>query len=228
MNILIACEESQAICKAFREKGHRAFSCDIEPCSGGHPEWHIQHDCLPYINGNCEFQTVDGKTHKIEGKWDLLIAHPPCTYLTISGNRYFNEERYGDKARERKRLREEAFEFFMKFTEADCDHIMIENPIGYPNSHYRKPDQIINPYQFGHPVAKRTCLWLKGLPLLKPTDVVEPIRTGKNNKYSGNLWYARDENGKILRFSDPRTAKERSKTYPGIAQAIADQWSDIC
>ena len=171
---------------------------------------------------------MDGVEHTIEGKWDLLIAHPPCTYLTTSGNRYFNEEKYGDKARERKRLRQEAFDFFMKFTEANCDHIAIENPVGVVSTWYRKPDQIINPYQFGHPVMKRTCLWLKGLPKLEPTDVVEPIKEGKNNKYSGNLWYAKDEQGKALRYSDPRTAKARSKTYPGIAAAIADKWENIC
>ena len=186
-------------------------------------------DCLPYINGNCTFQTMDGTEHTIDGKWDILIAHHPCTYLTTSGDRYFNEEKYGDKARERKRLREEALEFFMQFVKADCDHIAIENPVGVVSTRYRKPDQIINPYQFGHPVMKRTCLWLKGLPKLTPTDVVKPEKTGKDNSYSGNLWYAKDpETGKALRFSDPRTAKERSKTYPGIAAAIADQWGNIC
>ena len=164
----------------------------------------------------------------IDGPWDLLIAHPPCTYLTTSGNRYFNEEKYGDKAKERKQLREEAAEFFMRFINAKCEHIAVENPVGYMNTHYRKPDQIINPYQFGHPVKKRTCLWLKGLPKLQPTDIVEPEEVGKNNKYSGNLWYAKDENGKALRYSDPQTAKLRSKTYHGIALAIADQWSNIC
>lgn len=228
-NILIACEESQEICKAFRALGYNAFSCDIIPPSGGHPEWHIHHDVLPYINGNCTFQTMDGKEHTISGPWDLLIAHPPCTVLTVSGNRWFNVARYGQAAIERAKKREEAAAFFMKFINADCPHIAVENPIGYMNSHYRKPNQIIEPYWFGHPVAKKTCLWLKNLPNLIPTDMVEPERIhskGKTGGYSGNSWYVKDENGKILSWNDPRTAEARSKTFPGVAKAIAEQWCD--
>ena len=230
MNILIACEESQEVCKAFRKRGHIAWSCDIEPCSGGHEEWHIQGDVLPYLNGNCDFTTADGTKHHQQGKWDLIVAHPPCTYLTISGNRWFNVERYGDKAIQRIAERERAAEFFMKFVNADCDRIAIENPIGYMNSHYRKPDQTIQPYMFGHPVGKSTCLWLKNLPQLKPTDIVEPERIhskGRTGGYSGASWYATDENGKILSWNDPRTAKIRSKTYHGIAEAIAEQWGSL-
>lgn len=230
MNILIACEESQEVCKAFRKRGHIAWSCDIEPCSGGHEEWHIQGDVLPYLNGNCDFTTADGTKHNQQGKWDLIVAHPPCTYLTISGNRWFNVERYGDKAIQRITERERAAEFFMKFVNADCDRIAIENPIGYMNSHYRKPDQTIQPYMFGHPVGKSTCLWLKNLPQLKPTDIVEPERIhskGRTGGYSGASWYATDENGKILSWNDPRTAKIRSKTYHGIAEAIAEQWGSL-
>lgn len=228
-NILIACEESQEICKAFRSLGANAFSCDIKPPSGGHPEWHIQHDVIPYINGNCTFKTMDNQEHTIKGPWDLLIAHPDCTYMTISGNRWFNIERYGDAARERMKKREEAFEFFMKFANANCEHIMIENPVGYPNTHYRKPDQIIQPYWFGHPVSKQTCLWLKNLPKLEPTQMVEPEKIhskGKTGGYSGNSWYVKDENGKILSWRDPRTAEARSRTFPGVAAAIASQWID--
>lgn len=228
MNVLVACEESQAVCKAFRARGHRAFSCDLEPCSGGHPEWHIQGDCLPIINGNCTFTTVDGTAHEQRGQWDILIAHPPCTYLTVSGNRWFNVERYGDKAKKRIKDREDAFQFFMRFVNADCDRIAIENPIGYVNTHYREADQIIQPYWFGHPYAKSTCLWLKNLPLLTPTEIVVPERIhskGKTGGYSGTLWHATDENGKVLAWNDPRTAKARSKTYPGIAEAMADQWT---
>ena len=223
--MLIACEESQEVCKAFRERGHRAFSADLQECSGGHPEWHIQGDCLPLLNGNCTFTTADGKHHKQKGRWDLIIAHPPCTYLTVSGNGWFNEEKYGDKARKRKRDREEAAEFFMLFVNADCDKIAIENPIGYMNTHYRKPNQVIHPYYFGDPVRKATCLWLKGLPELKPTNMVEPniIRDG-HSSYSGPAYYAKDENGKILSWNDPRTAKIRSKTYPGFAKAMSEQW----
>ena len=135
MNVLVACEESQEVCKAFRSKGHRAFSCDIQPCSGGHPEWHIQGDVLPYLNGDLYFFTTDGEIHMINGKWDLIIAHPPCTYLTVSGNAYFNEEKYGDKARDRKIRRVEAAEFFMRFVEAECPKVAIENPVGSARLH---------------------------------------------------------------------------------------------
>lgn len=145
MKVLIACEESQTVCKAFREKGHEAYSCDIVECSGGHPEWHIMQDVLPLINGNCEFYTCDGIHHVIDGKWDLLIAHPPCTYLTVTGNRWFNVERYGEKAIQRAKDREEAVEFFMVFANADCDHICIENPVGTMSTRWRKADQIIQP-----------------------------------------------------------------------------------
>lgn len=225
MNVLIACEESQVVCKAFRDRGHRAFSCDIQECSGGHPEWHVQGDCLPLLNGSCYFTTADMNTHSINGRWDLIIAHPPCTYLTVSGNRWFNIDRYGEKAIKRLSDREESVCFFMKFVNADCDRIAIENPIGYMNSHYRKPDQTIQPYMFGDPVRKATCLWLKGVPKLIPTNIVAPhiIKDG-NTSYSGPAYYAKDENGKILSWNDPRTAKLRSKTYNGIAEAMAAQW----
>ena len=230
LNILIACEESQAVCKEFRALGHRAFSCDIVECSGGHPEWHIQQDVIPLLNGNSFFCTCDDKMHVIEGLWDLIIAHPPCTYLTVAGNRWFNEEKYGMDAYLRKCNREVAVRFFMNFVDAECDHIAIENPIGIMSSRFMKPHQIIQPYQFGHPYAKSTCLWLKNLPKLVPTDIVEPERihsAGKSGGYSGNSWYVKDENGKILSWNDPRTKKERSKTYLGIARAMATQWSEF-
>ncbi len=227
MNVLVACEESQAVCKAFRAKGHNAFSCDIQECSGGHPEWHIQGDVLPLINGNCEFTTLDGTTHKIDGKWDLLIAHPPCTYLTVAANKLYNVEKYGDKALKRLADREKAIEFFMAFVNADCDKKAIENPIGVISTKYRKPTQIIQPYEYGHPVRKSTCLWLYNLPKLTPTSVVdyETIHSkGASGGYSGNSWVVKDDNGKILSYGDPRVAKARSKTFPGIAQAMAEQW----
>lgn len=228
MNVLIACEESQEVCKAFRKRGHRAFSCDIQPCSGGHPEWHIQDDVTKLINGYCNFKTSDTHTHTQDGEWDLLIAHPPCTYLTVSGNRYFSIERYGMKAVKRYEEREKAAEFFMIFIGANCERIAVENPIGYMNTHYRNPDQIIQPYWFGHPYAKATCLWLKNLPQLKPTDIVMPERIhskGKSGGYSGASWKVTDENGKTIPWGDPRTKKARSKTYHGIAEAMADQWT---
>lgn len=229
LKILICCEESQVICNALRTRGIEAYSCDLQECSGGHPEWHIKQDVIPLINGNCEFTTMDGQKHKIDGKWSCLICHPDCTFLCVAGNRYFNEERYGDKARERKANREKAADFFMKFINADCDHIAVENPVSVMSTRYRKPDQIINPFQFGHPVGKKTCLWLKGLPLLQPTNIVEPERIhskGKSGGYSHNSWYVTDENGKILSWKDPRTAKARSRTYEGIGKAIAKQWGD--
>lgn len=225
MNVLIACEESQEVCKAFRARGHTAFSCDIQECSGGHPEWHIQDDVTFVLNGDCLFLTADGNAHMQTGAWDLIIAHPPCTYLTVTGNRWFNVERYGNKAIQRERERAEAAEFFMKFIRADCDRIAVENPIGYMSTHYRKPDQIIHPYYFGDPVRKATCLWLKGLQPLQATNIVEPvIIRDKNTTYSGPAYYVRDENGKILGWNDPRTAKARSKTYHGVAEAMAEQW----
>lgn len=226
MNVLVACEESQTVCIEFRKLGHRAFSCDIQECSGGHPEWHIQGDALAVINGNCTFITADGHAHSQDGKWDLLIAHPPCTYLTVAGNAWFNVKKYGEKAIQRANDRKEAIEFFMKFVNADCERIAIENPIGTINTVYRSPDCIIHPYYFGDPVRKATCLWLKNLPPLIPTNIVEPNITKLRNgsTYSGPALYERDENGKIIRWNDPRTAKMRSKTYPGFAKAMAEQW----
>lgn len=227
MRVLVACEESQEVCKAFRERGHEAFSCDLQECSGGHPEWHIQGDALEAINPEqIVFFTQDGSTHT-HTRWDLIIAHPPCTYLTVSGNAWFNTEKYGKKAEQRWKDRVDAAVFFMQFVAADCDRIAIENPVGVMNTTYRVADQIIQPYMFGHPVSKKTCLWLKNLPPLKATEIVEYERihsNGKSGGYSGPSWYVTDENGKILPWNDPRTAKERSKTYPGIAKAMAEQW----
>lgn len=218
----MACEESQRVCISFRERGHEAYSCDVQECSGGHPEWHIMGDALQIVNGKCDFVTMDGTRHSIDGRWDLIIAHPPCTDLAVSGARYFEQKRKDGR-------QQRSIEFFMQFVHADCDRIAIENPIGIMSSQYRKPDQIIQPYWFGHPVAKSTCLWLKNLPLLQPTEMVEPERIhskGKSGGYSGPLWYVKDENGKILSWNDPRTAKERSKTYWGIARAFAEQWGE--
>ena len=226
MNVLVACEESQEVCKAFRAKGHRAFSCDLQECSGGHPEWHIQGDALNIINpvddgefvGIC-FSTMDDAIHVIE-RWDLIIAHPPCTYLTVTGNRWFNVDKYGEKAVQREREREEAIRFFMKFVNADCDKIAIENPIGCLSSRYRKPDQIVQPYFFGDRARKSTCLWLKGLKPLKKTNVVEPVIVRyKNGKGTDNPWHM-----ETINLSPSERAKARSKTFPGIAKAMAEQW----
>ena len=220
MKVLVACEESQRVCISFRERGHEAYSCDLQECSGGHPEWHIMADALPILRGGCEVTTMDGTRHLIEGKWDLIIAHPPCTDLAVSGARYFEQKRKDGR-------QQKSIEFFMQFVHADCERIAIENPIGIMSTHYRKPDQIIQPYWFGHPVSKATCLWLKGLPNLVPTKMVEPERIhskGRTGGYSGPSWYVKDENGKILSWNDPRTAKERSKTYWGLAEAMGEQW----
>lgn len=161
MNVLIACEESQRVCTEFRKLGHEAFSCDIEPCSGGHEEWHIQNDVLPLLNGSCKFQTVDGTTHRIDRKWDMIIAFPPCTYLTVTGNRWFNVERYGDMAIQRYKNQEQAIKFFMRFVNADCEKIAIENPVGVMSTVYRKPDCIIQPYEFVDPERKKNLFMVK-------------------------------------------------------------------
>ena len=224
MKVLIACEESQAVCKAFRNKGHEAYSCDIIECSGGHPEWHIKDDVLPLLDGNCNFYTCDGQLHKID-RWDMIIAFPPCTYLTITANRWYNVEKYGDKAIERLQNREKAIEFFLSIYNAECEKIAIENPIGVISTRFRKPDEIIQPYMFGHNARKSTCLWLKGLPKLIPSNIVDPgVILDGGYSVGASAHYARDENGKIISWNDPRTAIIRSKTFPGIAQAMAEQW----
>ncbi len=238
MKVLVACEESQAVCKVFREKGHEAYSCDIIECSGSHPEWHIQGDVLEILNPKrfmkkgiifsklgIPFTTMDGKYHEVH-KWDLIIAHPPCTYLTVTGNRWFNVERYGEKALKRIADREEAAKFFMKIANADCDRIAIENPIGYMSTYYRKPDQIIHPYYFAESQddvnceRKATCLWLKGLEPLK-----YEIRFGpraihyKNGKGTDSPWHIN-----TMSLPPAERAKARSKTFPGFAKAMAEQW----
>ena len=202
MNVLVACEESQEVCKAFRKLGANAYSCDIIECSGGHPEWHIKQDVLPLLNGDCEFIANDGTKHYVAGEWDVIVAFPPCTDLAVSGARYFKEKRKDGR-------QQRSIEFFMKFVNAKCNHIAIENPIGIMSTYYRKPNQIIQPWQFGHGETKATCLWLKGLPLLNPTNIVE----GREQK----VW-------KMPPSKD--RAKLRSKTYPGIAKAMAEQWYD--
>lgn len=219
MKVLIACEESQEVCKAFRAKGHEAYSCDIQDCSGGHPEWHIKGDCLPLLNGNCEFVTCGGGRTMID-KWDLIIAHPPCTDLAVSGARHFAKKQKDGR-------QQKAIVFFMETALAHCERIAVENPVGIMSSAWRKPDQIIQPYQFGDHARKTTCLWLKGLPKLKPTEVVDPGEIIKGFSAGASANYATDENGKILAWNDPRTAKARSKTFPGIAKAMAEQWGGL-
>lgn len=210
MNVLIACEESQEVCKAFRAKGHNAFSCDLQECSGGHPEWHIQGDVTKLLYRTCvdvlhqiymgiDFYTCDNQFHYIH-KWDMIIAFPPCTDLAVSGARWFEEKRKDGR-------QQKSIDFFMQFTNVNCYKVAIENPIGIMSTIYRKPDQIIQPWQFGHGETKATCLWLKGLPELKPSDIVE----GRKQR----IWKM---------APGPNRQKERSKTFPGIAKAMAEQW----
>ena len=227
MKVLAACEESQRECIAFRDKGHEAYSCDILPCSGGHPEWHIKQDVLPLLNGRCEFTTCDGELHTISGKWDLIIAHPPCTYLTVTGNRWFDVVKYGYNAQSRWNDRCIAICFFLKIAYADCEKIAIENPIGCMSTYYRKPDQIIHPYMFGDPERKATCLWLKGLENLKRTTELkkpEPKYICQGEKCKGKKigWC---EGIRGTTGGQEGRAKARSKTFPGIAKAMARQWT---
>ena len=234
MNILIACEESQRVCIAFREKGHNAFSCDILPCSGGHPEWHICGDVLPLLNGNCDFFTMDDEFHIIDGKWDLIIAFPPCTHLAVSGAAWFEKKRADGRQKE-------GIEFFAKFLNADCDRIVIENPVGIISGDYIpkwfpelavkygfpiKPTQKIHSWMFGDNFSKTTCLWIKGLPALTPLITEQPelewfewndSKTGKKKRQA--KWYA-----DAWKLPPEERARVISKTFPGIAKAMAEQW----
>jgi len=213
MKVLIACEESQAVTKAFRALGHEAYSCDILPCSGGHKEWHLQGDVFNYTNQD----------------WDLMIAHPPCTYLSVSGARHLynkdktpNIERYKNQA--------EALNFVQRLMDLDIPRIAIENPISVISSHIRKPDQIIQPYWFGDSASKSTCLWLKNLPKLIPTNMVDKgefkdwidKKSGKVKRQA--MWY-------YQALQQAKTADERrtlrSKTFNGIAEAMATQWTNL-
>jgi len=206
MKILVACEESQAVTIELRKLGHEAYSNDLIACSGGHPEWHIQEDSLKVI-----------KDHK----WDMIIAFPPCTYLTVTGNRWFNIEKYGDNAIQRHKDREWAVDFFKAIYNSDCPKIAIENPVGVMSTLLRKPDQIIQPYHFGDAFEKKTCLWLKGLSKLEFTDVVRPPeRTKFDSGRSMPTWYAN-----AWKLPKKERAALRSKTFPGIAQAMATQWT---
>lgn len=228
MKVLIACEESQTVCKAFRERGHEAYSCDIQEPSGGHPEWHILGDALEALNGGVII-TMDGAKHDV-GKWDLLIAHPPCTYLSNVATRSFSLKcTPPEKVVARWAERAKAAVFFMRFILADIPRIAVENPIGFMSTAYRKPDQIIHPYMFAESeadsenyVTKATCLWLKGLPKLTTNKLPKPDLAKLFGKYA---------NGKNRTWEEMQTgdkAKVRSKTFPGIAKAMAEQFGGIC
>ena len=213
MKILIACEESQVVCKAFRDKGHEAYSCDTIPCSGGHPEWHIQDDVLLHLD--------DG--------WDMMIAHPPCTHLAVSGAAWFKEKIKDGR-------QQQAIDFFMAMINAPIDKIAVENPICIMSSVYRKPDQIVHPYYFGEEFSKPTCFWLKNLSPLRygkevqialgettppQTDVVgkgELITSKSGRRGAQWIWWLPPS---------PERAKIRSKTFQGIAEAMANQWGSL-
>lgn len=198
--ILVACEESQTICKAMRAKGHEAYSCDLIECSGGHPEWHIQDDAV--------------KVAYEQGPWDLMIAHPPCTYLSVSGLHWNKKDATrADKTKD-------GLAFVQKLMDAPIEKICIENPVSCISSAIRKPDQIIQPYEYGEDASKKTCLWLKNLPKLTPTQMVEPRITKDGKK----RWANQTDSGQNKLAPSKDRAKKRSKTYDGIANAIADQW----
>nr|DAG50947.1 MAG TPA: DNA methyltransferase [Caudoviricetes sp.] len=225
IKVLVACEESQRVCMAFRERGFEAYSCDIQDPSGGHPEWHIIGDALKAIGAE-KITVINGTTHYI-GKWDLLIAHPPCTYLSKVATRHYSLRcTPAEKVCARLQERTKAAVFFMRFALAEIPHIAVENPVGIMSTAYRKPDQIIHPWQFSggendkeQYVTKATCLWLKGLPPLQPTyngqapdnaNMYGISRNGKNRTWESMIGKNRQKN--------------RSKTFPGIAKAMAEQW----
>ena len=222
MRILVACEESQAVTIEMRKRGHEAYSCDIEPCSGGHPEWHIQRDALEIINGWCTFRTADEKEHILRGKWDMLIAHPPCTYLSNAGaarlypkKGQLNRERYNEGLKAKK--------FFMAFINAERPRIAVENPVPSRIFGLPKYSQIIQPYEHGHPYSKKTCLWIKNLPLIVPTKIVtENIVSWVSGGSKDSHGNPRKQSGTKIRDS-----KLRSKTFPGIARAMAEQWAGL-
>lgn len=234
INVLIACEESQTVCKEFRALGFNAFSCDLLESSGGNPQWHFKQDVLEVIkNKGGTLET--GEEYFIEGEWNLMIAHPPCTYLAVSGARWyyhpedkdlpFEQRRPHPKFPNRQQDKQEAIEFFMELANADIEYIAVENPVGVMNTNYRKPDQIVQPYHFGDAASKSTCLWLKNLPPLEPTDIVDAGEyvTFKSGKRVAK-WYADA-------LTNSKTSEERrtlrSKTFTGFAKAMAQQWGDF-
>lgn len=217
LKVLVACEESQAVCKEFRRLGHEAYSCDIIECSGGHPEWHIMQDVLPLVNGRCQFKTMDGVTHSIEGRWNMIIAFVPCTKTSHAGARHLYKGGILNIPRYYEGLCGKAL--FLAVWAADCDKVIIENPTPSKVFDYPKPTQVIQPFQFGHPFTKKTLLWERGVQPLVPTNIVEPERTWcPSGSYSGK--HGDKHRGM---FTTDR-ARNRSKTFPGIARAMAEQW----
>lgn len=219
MKVLVACEESQEVCKAFRALGHEAYSCDILECSGGHPEWHIQADILPLLNGNCTFTTMDGVEHMIGGKWTMIIAFVPCTKTSNAGARHLYKGGKLNIPRYYEGLCGKAL--FLAVWAADCENLIIENPTPSKIFDYPEPTQAIQPWQFGHPFTKLTLLWERGVKPLVPTNIVTPERTWcPSGSYSGK----HNEKHKGMFTTD--RARNRSKTFPGIAKAMAEQWGE--
>lgn len=232
MKILVACEESQAVTKELRKLGHEAYSCDLLKCSGGHPEWHFKNDVFEIIEKKGGI-TQNGDKIKIKGNWDLMIAHPPCTFLAVSGARWyyhpedsnlpFDQRRPHPRFPNRAKEREEALEFFIKLLEAPIDRIAVENPVGIISTKYRKPDQTVHPWMFGDEASKATCLWLKNLPLLKPTNIVgKGERVILSSGKSLPKWYS---DALTLSKSSAERRTMRSKTFEGLAKAMAEQWT---
>ena len=230
MKLLVACEESQAVCGAFRARGHEAYSCDIIEPSGGHPEWHIKQDVLPLLDGRCEFDTMDGTHHVIPDRWDMIIAHPPCTYLTTAANRSYSlRVTSAEKVVARYQEKEKAIVFFLRCYFADCPKVVVENPQGSMNTIFRKPDQTIHPYFFANDesdkenyVQKKTCLWLRNVsPLQRINFLPKPspkyICKGEKS-YGKAIGWCEGMSGMKDR------AKARAKTFPGVAAAMAEQW----
>ena len=248
MKVLVACEESQAVTIELRKLGHEAYSCDIIECSGGHPEWHIMGDVLKVLNPypvpvgsgehrmGIEFYTNRGQDfHTVWGKWDMILAFPPCTDLAVSGAKHFEKKRADGRQKA-------SLEFFCRFLDADCDRVAIENPVNIVSGYYcttwfpeiaeryglpRKPSQIIQPWQFGEPFEKKTCLWLKGIEPLKPTEIVScPERQVTPSGKTLPAWYSK----KWSRENPGNQSRQimRSKTFKGIAKAMAEQMAGVC
>ena len=218
MRVLVACEESQTVCKAFRALGHEAYSCDIQDCSGGHPEWHVMGDCLSLLDGDCSFTTKDGSRHEIDGEWDLLICHPPCTYMSKAGARWMYAG--GMLNQERLALAMEARDFFFRCYNAKCKHIAVENPVPLKIVELPQPSCFVQPFEHGEPYSKKTCLWLRDLPAVKPTNVLQEYKPYLPSNVGGK------KKGQKYSFGVARNAKEASKTFDGIAKAMAEQWSE--
>ena len=223
MKILVGCEESQVVTIELRKLGHEAFSCDLLDCSGGHPEWHIKRDIRTVLDGSFiafgQFWTQAGTVEAPISQWDMMIAFPPCTFLTVTGNKWMKPE-FKERFPTRQQDRKDAINFFMELINANISKIAVENPVGIMSTIYQKPNQYVHPYHFGDFHSKKTCLWLKGLPKLKYTNVVEPIMYTYKNGRKDPIWHV-----ETMKLPPAERSKARSKTFPGIAKAMAEQFT---